>query len=240
MKDVLRVKNLTKSYGDFVALQDFELSVRKGEYIAILGPNGAGKSTTIESILGVTKPDFGIVEILGFHPLYHRKKLFQYVGVQFQESSYPENIKVSEMCQLSASYYKNPTDWVVLLNDFGLQDKKNHLVSTLSGGEKQRLFVVLALIPQPKMIFLDELTTGLDPHARRSIWELLLQYKRNGLTVILTSHYMEEVEKLCDRIVILNHGKTRFIGTIQKAIEVSKQKNLEEAYLWFTGKESNE
>ena len=166
MKEVIKVEQLTKSYGNFIAVDNVSLSVSRGMVFGLLGANGAGKSTTIECILGTKNPDSGQVSILGLNPKADRKSLFEKVGVQFQEMNYQEQIKVSELCEVTASLYQNPLNYIELLMEFGIGDKHKSLVKDLSGGQRQRLFIVLALIPNPEVVFLDELTTGLDAKAR--------------------------------------------------------------------------
>lgn len=235
------VKNLTKKYGDHVAVDDLSFQVRKGEVFGLLGANGAGKSSTIECILGTRKMDSGEVSILEMNPIKERTKVFERVGVQFQEAKYQEQVKVEELCEMTASVYRNPQNYEILLADFGIADKKKTLVKELSGGERQRLFIVLALIPNPELVFLDELTTGLDARARREVWNILLKLKKQGLSILLTSHYMDEVEALCDEILILKKGKTVFHGTVEEAKTESGKSQFEDAYLWFTDEEdSNE
>lgn len=238
MDEVIRVQNLSKSYGSQKAVDDFTFSVKNGTVFGLLGANGAGKSTTIECILGTRKADSGEITILGMNPVTNRKKLFEQVGVQFQEAHYQENIKAGELCEMTAALYKNPADYKKLLTEFGLEDKVNALVKELSGGEKQRLFIVLALIPNPKVVFLDELTTGLDARARRDVWQMLSKLKAGGLTILLTSHFMDEVEILCDEICILKKGRPVFCGTVLEAIRQSPCDKFEDAYLWFTDEEA--
>ena len=240
MEKVLYVEKLSKSYAGKPAVEGLCLSVNKGEVFGLLGPNGAGKSTTIECVLGTRPRDAGDVVILGMDPVADRKTLFERVGVQFQESNYQEKITVSELCEVTASLYRNPADYEALLRCFGLAEKKKAPVAELSGGEKQRLFVVLALLPSPELVFLDELTTGLDTNARREVWKLLKDWKKEGLTVFMTSHYMDEVETLCDKIAILKEGRIIFTGTVEEAIGASPCDRLEEAYLWFTDAEVTE
>ena len=237
MNEIIVVKNLTKKYGSNVAVDDLSFQVRQGGVFGLLGANGAGKTTSIECILGTKKYDKGEVTILGMNPFKDRKTLFEQVGVQFQESKYQELIKVSELCEITASLYKQPKDYNELLKTFGISDKKNSYVKDLSGGERQRLFIVLALIPNPRLVFLDELTTGLDSRARRDVWNVLSTLKKQGLTILLTSHFMDEVETLCDQILILKKGRTVFHGTVKEAIQQSCQNNFEDAYLWFTDEE---
>lgn len=240
MQTVLVVKDLTKSYHGIPAVQNLSFDIRKGEIFGLLGHNGAGKSTAIEAILGTKSFEKGYVEILGNDPKKHRKQVFEKVGVQFQQSSYPDKIRVDEMCAMTASLYHKPSDWIKLLISFGLEQMKKKQVSELSGGERQKLSVLLALIPDPELVFLDELTTGLDSKARREVWKHLAQLKGRGITILLTSHYMDEVEALCDRVCILKQGKAVVNDTIQGVIEKSPYQNLEESYLWYTGEEKED
>ena len=171
------------------------------------------------------------------NPFADRKKLFERVGVQFQEAAYQEKITVAELCEETQSLYQNPTDYKDLLKQFGLSEKSKNMISELSGGQKQRLFVILALITNPEVVFLDELTTGLDTKAKRDVWKYLMELKTKGLTIFLTSHSMEEVSILCDKICILKKGNTVFYGTVEEAIASSPHQNLEEAYLWYSEEE---
>ena len=234
MEEIIKVSQLCKLYGEKIAVDNLNLSVKQGTVVGILGANGAGKSTSIECILGTKKSDSGNVSICGMNPIKDRKKLFEKIGVQFQDSNYQSEIRVDELCEETACIYKNPADWRELLKEFGISDKERNQVKSLSGGERQRLFIVLALIPQPEVVFLDELTTGLDARARREVWRTLEKLKKDGLTIILTSHFMDEVEILCDEILILNKGKTVFYGTIEEAIENSPCDKFEDAYLWYS------
>ena len=235
--ELIKVKNLYKSYGDCEVLKDISLSVNRGEVFGLLGANGAGMSTAIECILGTKNFNSGQVAVLGVNPKKERKQLFQKVGVQFQESNYQDKITVKELCEITEVLYKNPLDYNKLLVDFNLQDKLKNPVSELSGGEKQRLFIILALIPNPEVVFLDELTTGLDVRARRYVWKCLLDLKKQGLTIFLTSHFMDEVEVLCDKICILRSGVINFYGTVEEAVSVSPYEKFEDAYLWLADEE---
>jgi len=239
MEKALVVHGLAKSYGSLIALDNLNFEVEKGEIFGLLGHNGAGKTTSIECILGVKKADRGSALIFSKDPRKDRRQVFEKVGVQFQQTSYQDKILVDEICQVTASLYKAPADWEVLLNTFGLTEMKKKMVAELSGGERQRLSVLLALIPDPELVFLDELTTGLDAKARRDVWRYLEGLKQKGLTIMLTSHYMDEVKILCDRVCILKKGNTVFLGTVSEAIESSPFDNLEEAYLWYSGEEAH-
>lgn len=237
MQEIIKVKQLTKSYGSLPATAGVSLTVNRGKVFGLLGANGAGKSTTIECILGTKKADKGEISILGMDPLSERKKLFQKVGVQFQETSYQEQITVAELCAVTASLYHKPINPIELLKKFGIGDKQRSFIKDLSGGQRQRLFIVLALIPNPEVVFLDELTTGLDTKARREVWKILSDLKKSGLTIFLTSHFMDEVEALCDQICILKKAKVVFYGTVSEAVNNSPHHTFEDAYLWYTDEE---
>lgn len=237
MEDIIRVNNLTKTYGALTAVDKVNLSIKSGTVFGLLGANGAGKTTTIECILGTKKADGGTVSIMGMNPHSERKKLFQKMGVQFQEAAYQDKITVAELCEFTTALYENTTDFLELLSKFGISDKVKSPVKNLSGGQRQRLFIVLALIPKPEVVFLDELTTGLDARSRRDVWKTLAGLKEMGLTIFLTSHFMDEVEALCDQICILKRGIIVFYGTVTEAIRQSPYEKFEDAYLWFTDEE---
>lgn len=235
--ELLSVTGLCKNYGDLRAVDNLSFKIIKGDIFGLLGPNGAGKSTTIDCILGTAKADTGEVELLGQSPRGNRKKLFQRIGVQFQDSHYPELIKVWELCEMTAILYNHSADVNVLLTKFSLGGMEQKRVSELSGGEKQKLSVVLALINNPEIVFLDELTTGLDPKARRDVWSLLQNLKSRGMTIFLTSHYMDEVSYLCNRILIMDKGKEVVAGTPDSVIKLSGKSSMEDAYLYYIGEE---
>lgn len=237
MKEIIKLEHLSKSYGGLTAVSNVSLSVKSGTVYGLLGANGAGKSTTIECMLGTRKADRGSISILGCDPKKDRRRLFQEVSVQFQECDYQPEIKVCELCEETQCLYKNPADWRVLLSQFGIGDKENCAVKSLSGGERQRLFIVLALIPNPRLVFLDELTTGLDAKARREVWKILSELKEKGITILLTSHFMDEVEALCDEICILQKGEAVFYGTVEQAKEQCGCTKFEDAYLMLSGEE---
>lgn len=237
MQEIIKVEHLTKSYGERIAADNISLSVPKGTVFGLLGANGAGKSTAMECMLGTKKADSGKVSILGMNPLTDRRNLFERVGVQFQEASYPDKITVAELCEVTASLYRKAAAPFELLARFGIGDSKKSLVKDLSGGQRQRLFIVLALIPAPEVVFLDELTTGLDVKARREVWNILSALKEKGVTILLTSHFMDEVEVLCDRICILRKGNIVFSGTVSEAVNSSSCEKFEDAYLWYAERE---
>ncbi|WP_373483183.1 ABC transporter ATP-binding protein [Acetobacterium sp.] len=237
MENCIEVKNLTKSYGHRLAVSNLNLTIKKGEVFGLLGPNGAGKSTTIDCILGLKSFENGSVRVLGMDPIKERKRLFERVGVQLQSSSYQGNIRVGEICEEITALYQFPADYCDLLIQFKLDQYHKQPVAKLSGGEKQKLSVLLALIPQPEVLFLDELTTGLDTEARREVWQVLADLKEKELTLFLTSHYMDEVEVLCDRVCIINQGHALVTDTVPKLIQNSPYKRLEEAYLWVMKEE---
>ena len=233
----VQVEGLTKSYQGRTVLSGLDLSVRRGTVFGLLGANGAGKSTTIECILGTRQAESGTAAVLGLDPRRERSALFQRVGVQFQEGDYQPEIKVFELCEEIACLYARPADWQELCRRFGIGDKLKNAVKSLSGGERQRLFIVLALIPNPELVFLDELTTGLDAKARRDVWRILSELKEDGLTIFLTSHFMDEVEALCDEICVLRKGMAVFYGTVEQAKVQSGCEKFEDAYLRLSGEE---
>lgn len=237
MNACIEVNQVSKKFGSKQVLKDISFTVETGEVFGLLGHNGAGKSTAIDCMLGLKKMENGEVKLLGENPVKTRKSLFEQIGVQLQASSFQTNIKVYEICEEIAALYKETTDYNELLTEFKLIDLKRQAVEKLSGGEKQKLAVVLALIPKPKVLFLDELTTGLDVVARRQVWQTLKALKKNKMTILLTSHYMDEVEELCDRICILKGGKIVVMGRIDEIIKMSPYESLEEAYLWHLGEE---
>jgi len=196
-----------------VAVDEVSFEVRQGEIFGLIGPNGAGKTTTMECVEGLRKPDRGSISVLGLDPFRHVYPLQKRIGVQLQEAQLQKRIKVWEAIDLWASLYETHVDGRRLLEQLGLADKRNAWFMTLSGGQKQRLFIALALINDPELVFLDELTTGLDPQARRAIWDLVRGIRDRGKTVFLTTHLMEEAERLCDRVAIIDHGRIIDIDT---------------------------
>ncbi len=204
--EAVTVQHLVKRYGHLLAVNDVSFSIHKGEIFGIIGPNGAGKTTSVECISGLRTPDSGSISVFGLSPQQDRNKLREVVGVQLQESALPPRLKVGEAVRLFASFYPNPLDPDELLESLGIKQFANSTFKSLSGGQKQRLSIALALVGNPKLAILDELTTGLDPEARRETWSLIESMRDRGVTVILVTHFMDEAEKLCDRLALITHG----------------------------------
>ena len=216
---VISVSHLGKSYGSTVAVDDVCLEIHKGEIFGLIGPNGAGKTTTMECVEGLRKADRGTISVLGLDPRRDLAALQHRIGVQHQEAQLQKRIKVWEAIDLWSSLYPRVVDTEVLLARLGLEEKRNAKFMTLSGGQKQRLFIALAMIHDPEVLFLDELTTGLDPQARHAIWGLVKGIRERGKTVFLTTHLMEEAERLCDRVAIIDHGRLVEVGTPAELVE---------------------
>jgi ABC-2 type transport system ATP-binding protein len=218
MRPVIQVSGVRKTYGSTVAVEEVSFEVNEGEIFGLIGPNGAGKTTTMECIEGLRRPDRGSISVLGLDPVRDVYKLQERIGVQLQQAQLQKRIKVWEAVDLWASLYqKKAIDGERLLEQLGLRDKRDAWFMDLSGGQKQRLFIALALINDPELVFLDELTTGLDPQSRRAIWDLVRGIRERGKTVFLTTHLMEEAERLCDRVAIIEHGRI---------IDIDKPENL--------------
>ncbi len=218
MPSVIEVRNLRKVYGPLIAVDDISFDVEEGEIFGMVGPNGAGKTTTIECIEGLRQQDDGSVQLLGMNPIEKRRTIANYIGIQLQESALPQRIRVAEAMNLFASFYERQANVDELLDTMGLTEKRSSSFKKLSGGQKQRLFIALALINRPRVVFFDELTTGLDPQARRSMWNLVKQIREQGCTVFLTTHFMEEAERLCDRVLIIDRGKLISLDTPESMI----------------------
>ncbi|MEU8356047.1 ABC transporter ATP-binding protein [Nonomuraea sp. NPDC048882] len=204
---IIEVENLRKQYPKHLAVDDVSFEVAEGEIFGILGPNGAGKTTTVECVAGVRPHDGGTVRVAGLDPRTQRAELRHVLGMQLQSAALPEKIKVWEALDLYASFYPDPADWRALLTRVGLDAKRDTTFRKLSGGQRQRLSVALALVGRPRVAVLDELTTGLDPQARRDTWELIAQIRESGVTIVLVTHFMEEAERLCDRVALIDAGK---------------------------------
>jgi ABC-2 type transport system ATP-binding protein len=214
----LRLLHLRKTYKDVVAVDGLDLEVRTGECFGLLGPNGAGKTTTIEICEGLTRPDSGEVEVLGLSWHSHANALRQRLGIQLQETQLAEKLTVLETIRLFRSFFGRGPQPLEVISLVQLEEKLKARVGTLSGGQKQRLALACALVGDPDLLFLDEPTTGLDPQARRQLWELIEQFKLDGRTILLTTHYMDEAERLCDRVAIMDHGKVIALGTPRELI----------------------
>jgi ABC-2 type transport system ATP-binding protein len=215
----LSVRNLRKTFGDVVAVAGLDLEIRRGECFGLLGPNGAGKTTTIEICEGLTTPDSGEVEVLGRRWQTHERELRELLGIQLQDTQLAEKLTVEETLRLFRSFYKRGRDVADVLGVVQLEEKRRGRVGTLSGGQKQRLALACAIVGDPELVFLDEPTTGLDPQARRQVWDLIEALKAAGRTILLTTHYMEEAERLADRVAIVDHGRVIALGTPRSLIE---------------------
>jgi ABC-2 type transport system ATP-binding protein len=207
MTAVIEVQNMRKRYGDTVAVDGLSFTVQQGEIFGILGPNGAGKTTTVECIEGLRTPDSGRISVLGLDPIRDRGELRQRLGAQLQDSELPERLRVGEALELYSSFYRRPADWRGLMDRLGLSEKRDTRFGKLSGGQKQRLSIALALVGSPQVAVLDELTTGLDPQARRDTWALIEGIRDTGVTILLVTHFMEEAEWLCDRVALIDSGR---------------------------------
>jgi ABC-2 type transport system ATP-binding protein len=213
MSAVIEVQHLHKSYGDTVAVDDVSFTVADGEVFGILGPNGAGKTTTVESIEGLRTADRGTISVLGLDPRRDRAELTQRLGVQLQDSQLPDRLRVAEALELYSSLYRSPADWRGLMDVLGLAGQRKTRFGQLSGGQKQRLSIALALVGNPQVVVLDELTTGLDPQARRDTWALIEGVRDRGVTILLVTHFMEEAERLCDRVALIDAGRVVAMDT---------------------------
>jgi len=218
MTSVITVNQLTKSYGSIPAVRGVTFEVNRGEIFGMVGPNGAGKTTTVECIEGLRRSGGGTLSVLGLDPWREGRALRERIGIQLQESNLPDRLKVWEAMALFASFYSRAADWRPLLEQVGLTEKQNAYVAKLSGGQKQRLYIALALVNDPELVFMDELTTGLDPQARRTMWDLVRGIREHGKTVFLTTHFMDEAERLCDRIAIMEAGDIIALDSPQNLI----------------------
>jgi ABC-2 type transport system ATP-binding protein len=214
----LLLRGLRKSFADVVAVDGLDLDVRRGECFGLLGPNGAGKTTTIEICEGLTAPDSGTVQLLGRNWASDEEELRQRIGIQLQETQFPEKLTVTETLRLFRSFFRRGLAPEESIRAAQLEEKRDARVGTLSGGQKQRLAMACALVGDPELLFLDEPTTGLDPQARRNLWDLVDGLKQAGRTIILTTHYMDEAERLCDRVAIMDHGRIISLGSPQQLI----------------------
>lgn len=210
---VIEVQKLNKRYADHAVLQDVTFTVERGEIFGLIGQNGAGKTTLVESIAGLRRADSGMIRVLGLDPQQNRAALRKRLGIQLQASQLPDKIKVWEALDWFSTFYADPEDWEAILAALGLEEKRNETFEKLSGGQKQRLSIALALVGRPDILILDELTTGLDPEARRSIWQYIEHVRERGVTILLVSHFMEEAERLCDRLAVLQNGRIVALDT---------------------------
>ncbi len=218
METVIEVENLVKRYKTLRAVDGISFQVRRGEIFGIVGPNGAGKTTTVECLSGLRKPDSGSVHVLGLDPARDERELRRRLGLQLQQAALPDDLRVAEALDLFASFYPHPVDKRQLMVEWGLAEKSRTRFANLSGGQKQRLFIALALINDPELVVLDELTSGLDPQARRSTWELVERLRDQGKTVVLVTHFMEEAERLCDRVAVVDRGRLLALDTPQMLV----------------------
>ncbi|RVX46075.1 ABC-2 type transport system ATP-binding protein [Nonomuraea polychroma] len=234
MTAIIEINELRKSYKSSPALDGVTLRVERGEIFGIAGPNGAGKTTLVECVSGLRQADGGTLRVLGLDPRTDRRVLLQLIGAQLQEAALPDAIKVAEALRMYASFYDKPADWRAVMDEWGLADRKNVRFANLSGGWKQRLFIALALVGNPKLVMLDELTTGLDPAARRTTWGLIREMRERGVTVVLVTHFMDEAEALCDRLAVIDRGHVIAEGTPRALIDKAGSDSLENAYFTLT------
>ncbi len=251
MENIIEVKNLTKKYGSFTAVNGISFSVEKGEVFGILGPNGAGKTTTLEMIEGLRDITSGTISVDGLNVKKQREEVKKIIGVQLQTTGFFENLTLKELLVMYGTLYNMKVDPMAILEEVELSEKANAQTVTLSGGQKQRFSIALALANDPKVMFLDEPTTGLDPQARRHLWTLIQQIQEKGKTIVLTTHYMEEAEELCQRVAIMDHGEIVQLDTPDNLIDallqkgfskkrVEKQANLEDVFIDLTGHDLRE
>jgi ABC-2 type transport system ATP-binding protein len=215
---VIRVADLRRSYGNVAAVDGVSFEVRQGEVFGLLGPNGAGKTTTVEMLVGLTKPDSGRADVLGYDVTRQAAALKERIGVQLQTVALYPNLTVGEVVDLFRSFYRTSQPAGQLIASLDLTEKRNAQTRHLSGGQRQRLSVALALVNDPELLFLDEPTTGLDPAARRALWDLISDLRRRGKTIVMTTHYLEEAETLCDRVAIMDHGRILELGTVEELV----------------------
>ena len=244
MRPAIVVKDLVKRYGSLTAVNGISFEVYENEIFGIVGPNGAGKTSAVECIVGIRNPSSGTVKVLGLDPTKNSSELRELIGIQLQEGSLPYNMKVREALQLFANLYQRPRPVEPLLAQMGIAQKANDFYEKLSGGQKQRLAIALALVNDPKVVVFDELTTGLDPQARRAMWEMVRNIHALGKTVLLITHFMEEAEKLCDRVAFIDEGNVVALDTpanlIQSINSTTPDPTLEDVFLSITGKEMRE
>ena len=219
MGGVIKMEHLRRSYGRVVAVDDVSFEVEAGEIFGILGPNGAGKTTTVECVQGLRRPDGGTMRVLGLDPTTQAAQLRQRIGSQLQDSALPGRLRVAEAIELFAAFADHPVDRDELIGRWRLDGQRDQAFDGLSGGQRQRLFIALAFINSPEVVFLDELTQGLDPQARRATWELIREIRQGGTTVVLVTHFMDEAEHLCDRVAVVDSGRVVTVDTPQGLID---------------------
>jgi ABC-2 type transport system ATP-binding protein len=234
---LIEVTELTKRYGNRLAVDGVSFTVERGEIFGILGTNGAGKTTTVECLQGLRTADAGTISVLGLDPARDRDELRRRVGVQLQESRLPEKLRVREALELFASFYRHPADVDSLLRRLSLEEHQRTYFGRLSGGLKQRVSIALALIGEPEVAILDELTTGLDPHARRDTWKLVEGVRDSGVTVLLVTHFMDEAERLCDRVAVFDAGRVVATGTPAELRGTTGKSTLDDAFVTLTGRD---
>lgn len=245
-QEIVRVEHLNLAYKSLRAVRDVSFDVKSGEILAVIGQNGSGKTSTVECVEGLRKPDSGRIRVFGKDPWRNRSEVYREMGVQLQEAEYPFKIRVEEICGLFASFYEWPADWNLLLAQMGLDEKRKRPLYKLSGGEKQRLSILLSLMGRPKLLVLDELTTGLDPEVRQNMWVSFVKIRKSGVAILMVSHYLDEVEALADKILYLEKGTQQFFGTQQGFKEYAKSRispeeweenlSLEKLYLMLAPK----
>ncbi|MEV6898069.1 ABC transporter ATP-binding protein [Amycolatopsis sp. NPDC051372] len=233
---LIEVTELRKTYGKRVAVDGVSFTVDRGEIFGILGTNGAGKTTTIECLQGLRRPDSGAISVLGLDPAKDAARLHQSVGVQLQDSRLPEKLRVAEALELFAAFYPHPADVGVLLRRLRLEEHRTTAFGKLSGGLRQRLSIALALVGNPEIAILDELTTGLDPHSRRDTWQLVTGVRDAGVTVVLVTHFMDEAERLCDRVAVFDAGRIVATGTPAELRATTGKSTLDDAFVTLTGR----
>lgn len=250
-EEIIKVKKLTKSFGTLKAVRGISFNVKRGEIFGMLGPNGAGKTTTLEMLEGLRVSDGGSIEVAGVDVVKNRRKVKSLIGVQLQSSAFFDNLNLKELIKMFASLYHVKVDPMRILGEVELTDKAKTMVKNLSGGQKQRFSIASALVNKPQVLFLDEPTTGLDPQARRHLWGLIQDINKKGMTVVITTHYMDEAEELCDRVAVVDHGKIIDIDSPHNLIDkllkkgfkkkkVVQAANLEDVFLDLTGKSLRE
>src|SRR5699024_10271665 len=227
MVKAVHCADVTKCYGELRAVDGISLDIEEGEIFGMIGPNGAGKTTLMECVEGMRTRDSGVVEVLGLDPQQHPREVRRRTGLQLQSAALPRHIKTGEALELFSSFYNSPLEWRPLLSRLGLADKVDSYVEKLSGGQRQRVFIALALLNNPGLVFLDELTTGLDPQVRLAIWDVVRDIRDRGTTVFLTTHFMAEAENLCDRVAIVDHGRIVAVDTVANLIaSIDEERSL--------------